>query len=228
MIVALTCGTTIKGAHDDIASVMACLDAHGKGPGRRFVHLDGALNAMVLPFLVGVPDGIRPTFRHGIDSISTSGHKMIGTPMPCGVLIARKVHSDRVASAIAYLRSNDTTLMGSRNGHAVVAVWARLLGHGRTGYTADARRCVAMADSLTMQLAAARVPVQCNPYGMTVVFPEPGETIVKRYQLACYRGQAHAILMPNVTTELMSAFRDDYLAWWRSEAPHGQERGIAA
>ena len=132
VIVALTCGTTVKGAHDDIAAVIACLDAAGLGPDRRFVHVDGALNAMVLPFAAGAPFAIQPSFRHGIDSLSTSGHKMIGTPMPCGVLIARRAHVDRVASAIAYLRSSDTTLMGSRNGHAVLSIWSRLIGYGAT------------------------------------------------------------------------------------------------
>lgn len=228
VIVALTCGTTVKGAHDDVAAVIACLDAHGFGPDRRYVHLDGALNAMVLPFLDGVPDGIRPTFRHGIDSISTSGHKMIGTPMPCGVLIARKQHSDRVASAIAYLRSNDTTLMGSRNGHAVVAVWARLLGHGRAGYTADARRCVASAEKLAARLCGAHVPVLWNEHGMTVVFPQPCEAIVTRYQLACHRGEAHAIIMPNVDEGLISEFVGDYLTWWADEALPVQRISVAA
>ena len=60
---------------------------------RRFVHIDGALNAMVLPFLAEAPSSMQPSFAHAIDSISTSGHKMIGTPMPCGALIARRVHS---------------------------------------------------------------------------------------------------------------------------------------
>ncbi|MGE3246099.1 MAG: histidine decarboxylase [Beijerinckiaceae bacterium] len=215
VIVVLTCGTTMKGAHDDVAAVMNCLDVHGFRPGKRFVHLDGALNAMVLPFLEGVPDGLMPTFRHQIDSISTSGHKMIGTPMPCGVLIAQKKHVDRVASSVAYLRSNDTTLMGSRNGHAVVAVWARLFGYGQARYAEDARRCVEKAQFLAGQLAIWGAAPLWNPYGMTVVFPEPEERIVNRYQLACYRGQAHAIIMPNVTDDLIQEFLEEYLCWWR-------------
>jgi len=228
VIVALTCGTTMKGAHDDVAAVVTCLDAHGFGRDRRYVHLDGALNAMVLPFLDGVSEGIKPSFRHGIDSISTSGHKMIGTPMPCGVLIARKQHVNRVASSIAYLRSNDTTLMGSRNGHAVVAVWARLLGHGRAGYAADARRCVASSQTMSARLREAHVPVLCNEHGMTVVFPEPSEAIVRRYQLACYRGQAHAIIMPNVEESLLGEFLGDYLAWWAHASQLTRRVGVAA
>ena len=79
VIVALTCGTTVRGAHDDIGGVLARLDASGFGAERRFVHVDGALNAMVLPFVDDAPATLRPSFRHAIDSISTSGHKMIGT-----------------------------------------------------------------------------------------------------------------------------------------------------
>ena len=215
-IVALTCGTTVKGAHDDIAAVIACLDAAGIGPGRRFVHIDGALNAMVLPFTAEAPLAIQPSFRHGIDSISTSGHKMIGTPMPCGVLIARRNHVERVASAIAYLRSSDTTLMGSRNGHAVLSIWSRLIGHGASGYRADVRACLARTGRLVAALREAGVPVLCNPHSLTVVFPQPSEAIVRTFQLACNKGEAHAIVMPNVTDALIGRFVADYLAWWKT------------
>ena len=37
-----------------------------------------------------------------------------------------------------------------------------------------------------------------------------------RYQLACHRGEAHAIVMPNVTDTLLVRFLADYLGWWRS------------
>jgi histidine decarboxylase len=216
LIVALTCGTTVKGAHDDIAAVDACLELAGLGLGRRYIHVDGALNAMVLPFTTGVPFAIQPSFRHGIDSMSTSGHKMIGTPMPCGVLIARRGHVDRVASAIAYLRSSDTTLMGSRNGHAVLSIWSRLMGHGACGYRADVRACLARTATLVAALRAADVPVLCNPHSLTVVFPEPDEAIVRTYQLACNKGEAHAIVMPNVTDALIGRFVTDYVAWWKA------------
>ncbi len=217
VIVALTCGTTMKGAHDDIAGAIERLEEAGIARGNHYIHVDGALNAMVIPFLAEAPDAIRPSFRHAIDSISTSGHKMIGTPMPCGALIARKEHVDRIASAIAYLRSNDTTLMGSRNGHAVLAIWARFMGHRKDGYSADASSCVERAKTLAERLRHGGVPVLLNPFSLTVVFPEPDETIVQTYQLACHRSEAHAIVMPNVTHALLSRFADDYLDWWTAE-----------
>ena len=217
VIVALTCGTTVKGAHDDIAAAMVRLEGAGFDAARRFVHVDGALNAMVLPFLEGVPECLRPTFRHGIDSLSTSGHKMIGIPMPCGVLIARRGHVTRVASAIAYLRSDDTTLMGSRNGHAVLALWTRLISHGVEGFRSDAQVCLNRANRLAESLRAKGVPVMHNPWSLTVLFPEPDASIVKRFQLSCVGNQAHAIIMPNVEQLRLQRFLDSYLTWWQEQ-----------
>lgn len=214
VIVALTCGTTMKGAHDDIAGALFTLASAGYDRDRRYVHVDGALNAMVVPFLQHVPPAIVPSFETDIDSLSTCGHKMIGTPMPCGALVCRKPHSDRIARAVAHLGTNDTTLMGSRNGHAVLAVWARLFGHGYGGYAHDALACVNRAQNLARQLSALGIDALCNPYSVTVVFPEPAEQIVRTYQLACNQGLAHAVVMPNVTEALLDRFVADYAAWW--------------
>jgi len=219
---ALTCGTTMKGAHDDIAGALRVLDAAGYGRDRRFVHVDGALNAMVIPFVGSAPAGIRPSFRMAIDSISTSGHKMVGAPMPCGVLVARRTHVERVASAVSYLRSNDTTLMGSRNGHAVLAIWNRVTRHGVKGFAADVAGCLARAEWLAEELRTMMAPVLRNPLSLTVVFPAPSEAIVRRYQLACHRGQAHAVVMPNVGDALIDRFLADYAAWWRGVSPLGE------
>ena len=221
LVIALTCGTTMKGAHDNIAEIIRLLDEAGITADHRYIHVDGALNAMVIPFIYSAPIEIKPSFHLAIDSISTSGHKMIGTPMPCGVLVARKHHVDRVASAVAYLRSNDTTLMGSRNGHAVLAIFAKLFGHGTAGYRRDVSKCLKMACRVTSELKRSGVPAQCNPHSLTIVFPQPEETIVKLYQLACYQGNAHAIIMPNVTDDLVNRFKVQYLAWWRMKTGGG-------
>lgn len=212
VILALTCGTTMKGAHDDIGSCVNVLARVGIDPSRRFVHVDGALNAMVLPFVDVLPRGIRPSFRHGIDSMSTSGHKMIGTPMPCGVLVVRREHVRRVASTVSYLRSDDTTLMGSRNGHAVLAIWNRLMRLGIAGFRHNARTCIKRAEGFAKSLCSTGVPVLLNSHSLTVVFPKPSERLVTKYQLACHGNCAHAIVMPNVKADLIDRFLDDYTA----------------
>ena len=213
VILVLTCGTTMKGAHDDIAGAIAVLDAAGYGEDRRYIHVDGALNAMVVPFLPEAARSISPSFEMPIDSVSTSGHKMIGTPMPCGALVCRKVHIDRIARAVAYLRSNDTTLMGSRNGHAVLAIWARLLGRGYAAFASDARHCARRAQDLAAELRLTGAQVLCNPHSLTVVFAQPDEAMVRTYQLACDKGLAHAIVMPSVSDALLDRFVDDFQAF---------------
>jgi histidine decarboxylase len=58
--------------------------------------------AMTAAFQIDrVPHAIQPSFKHGIDSLSTSGHKMIGTPMPCGALVAKRQHVEWISSAVA-------------------------------------------------------------------------------------------------------------------------------
>lgn len=203
----------MKGAHDDIAGALAVLEAMGLGRDRRYLHVDGALNATVIPFLKRAQDRIRPSFEMGIDSILTSGHKMIGTSITCGVLVARRIHVDRIARAVAYLKSNDTTLVGSRNGHAVLSIWARLFGHGYGSYAHDALSCSLRAEALVDRLRSCGRPELCNPHALTVVFDEPRPEIVNRYRLAANKGLAHAIVVPNVTDDLLDLFAADYLNW---------------
>jgi hypothetical protein len=54
---------------------------------------------------------------------------------------------------------------------------------------------------------------------IAVVFPQPPEHVVKTYQLACYKGAAHAIVMPNVTDALLDAFVHDCRNGWRELSP---------
>ena len=95
----------------------------------------------------------------------------------------------------------------------------RLITHNRDGYRADTEGCVARAARMAAKLRSNGIPVLCNPYSLTVVFPRPSEAIVNTYQLACNDGDAHAVIMPNVSEQLIGRFTNDYLAWWASAAP---------
>jgi histidine decarboxylase len=92
------------------------------------------------------------------------------------------------------------------------------MGHGIEGFCRDAETCRERAESLAEDLRAQGVPVLLNPFSLTVLFPEPDPAMVKRFQLSCSGGQAHAIVMPNVGEDQLRRFRDAYLAWWDAEA----------
>ncbi len=66
------------------------------------------------------------TFRKPIGSVSVSGHKFVGAPVPCGVVITRFKHVLALSSDVEYLNSRDATIMGSRNGHAPIYLWYTL------------------------------------------------------------------------------------------------------
>ena len=68
-----------------------------------YIHADAALSGMILPF---VDDPQPYGFDSGFDSVSVSGHKMIGAPLPCGVALTRKHYVSRVARSIE-LRGRD-------------------------------------------------------------------------------------------------------------------------
>ena len=66
-----------------------------------------------IPFVKRAP---MVTFKKPIGSVSVSGHKFIGAPVPCGVVITRQKYISALANNVEYLNSRDATIMGSRNG----------------------------------------------------------------------------------------------------------------
>jgi histidine decarboxylase len=78
-------GTTMKGAVDDLGKIRGVLD--DLAIPNFYMHADAALSGMILPF-VDSPQAW--DFADGADSIAISGHKFLGSPVPCGVALARK------------------------------------------------------------------------------------------------------------------------------------------
>lgn len=77
------------------------------------------------------------TFKKPIGSVSVSGHKFVGCPMPCGVQITRLKHIETLGRDVEYLASRDATIMGSRNGHAPLYLWYTLNRKGYRGFQKD-------------------------------------------------------------------------------------------
>ena len=84
-IICANIGTTMKGAVDDIKAIQAIFEELAIS--KKYLHADCALSGMILPFLKESPAW---NFSHGVDSLSISGHKMIGSPLPCGIVLAKQ------------------------------------------------------------------------------------------------------------------------------------------
>ena len=204
-------GTTMKGAVDDLDRVRDILD--DLAITNRYIHADAALSGMILPFV----DDPQPFgFDSGVDSMSISGHKMIGAPLPCGVVLTRQSYVSRIARSIEYIGALDTTISGSRSFLGPLMMWYALQRHGLEGFRSIVADCLAMARYAEERFNEAGIPAWTNRNSVTVVFPKPSAKIIRKWQLAPFREIAHMITMPHVTRELVDELVDDIV---REQAP---------
>ncbi len=200
-------GTTMKGAVDDIARVREIFD--DLAVQRYYIHADAALSGLILPF---VPEPQPFDFADGAHSISISGHKMIGSPLPCGVVLALKENVDRIARSVEYVGVLDTTLSGSRNAISPLILWYALRRAGTDGFPRTVQACLARADYAVARFAEAGIEAWRNRNSITVVFPRPGDEVFRKWQVAPYRDIGHLITMPHVTEPIIDAFVADVVA----------------
>lgn len=192
-IVVANIGTTMTEAIDDVATIHTALDTAGVT--HRYVHSDAALAGIPLATI-----GPRPAFdlADGADSISISGHKFLGTPLVCGVAIARR-GAEELAPQVNYIDSRDTTISGSRNGLAVAMLWYAIRTLGTPGMGLRAERARATAAYAHRQLHSIGWPSWRNPHAFTVMLRPLPTAITARWPLPTHHGWSHLICMPGVT-----------------------------
>ncbi|RVW37111.1 Serine decarboxylase [Vitis vinifera] len=169
-IINVNIGTTVKGAVDDLDLVIETLEECGFTHDRFYIHCDGALFGLMMPFVKRAP---KVTFKKPIGSVSVSGHKFVGCPMPCGVQITRMEHINALSRNVEYLASRDATIMGSRNGHAPIFLWYTLNRKGYKGFQKEVQKCLRNAHYLKDRLRDAGISAMLNELSSTVVFERP-------------------------------------------------------
>lgn len=199
-------GTTMKGAIDNLGAIKEILK--DKAIARYYIHADAALSGMILPFT----DNPQPfDFAAGIDSISISGHKFPGCPMPCGVVLARRGLVDRVARSVEYIGTNDTTVLGSRNGITPLFLWYAIQALREDGFCEMVAGCFAVADYAIERFAARDIKAWRHKNSVTVVFPRTNEEVLQKWQIALQGSDAHLIAMPHVTKDKIDQFIGELL-----------------
>ncbi len=199
-------GTTMKGAVDDIGKAREILD--DLAITNHYIHADAALSGMILPFV----DDPQPFgFDAGFDSMAVSGHKMIGSPMPCGIALTRQEYVGRIARSIEYVGVLDTTLTGSRNAITPLMMWYAFRQRGLDGFREIVGECLNVAEYAVARFNDSGIPAWRNKNSVTVVFPRPPDEVVRKWQLAPYENIAHLIAMPHVTRETIDMVVDDCL-----------------
>jgi histidine decarboxylase len=205
-------GTTMTEAIDDVGRIRRIL-ADLAIP-ESYIHCDAALCGMTLPFIDNAPVY---DFRAGIDSISISGHKFIGSPVPCGIVLAKRRYVERIARSIEYIGTLDTTLTGSRNGIAPLILWYAIRTRGPEGFRREVAGCLEKARYAVQRLRAIGVDAWRNPFAITVVFPRPADPVLAKWQIAVHRDRAHIITMQTVRRQQIDEFVEDLAASRRPE-----------
>jgi histidine decarboxylase len=221
IIVNLNYGTTFKGAYDNVKKVCDTLlpifeerglvsrDVEykdGKFDTRRgfWIHVDGALGAGYMPFLakagISIPEfdfGLRSPLSKNLDSVDmvssivTSGHKWLGCPWPCGVLLTKVKYQMQPPDKAEYIGAPDTTFAGSRNGFSPIVLWYRI------AQSSDEDRAkVSLAAQELAKTVAKRLKdevqkkwnfdlyVDRSPQAITVRFRTPNKDLVRKWSLS--------------------------------------------
>ena len=200
-------GTTMKGACDNLATIRSILDEFAIT--NAYIHADAALSGMILPFVNGAPPW---DFADGADSISISGHKFLGSPLPCGVVLARKAHVERISRSIEYIGALDTTIAGSRSAIAPLYLWYRLRTLGQEGCRALVQRTLSLSDYAIASLAKHGIEAWRHRHSITVVFSRPPAELMRKWVIAPRKGIGHIITLPHVSEEIIEEFAADFAA----------------
>ncbi|MEO3780957.1 histidine decarboxylase [Micromonospora sp. B11E3] len=203
-IVVATAGTTMAEAVDDSTRIRAVLDEYGVAG---HLHVDAALSGIPLAL-----DGqLRLDDAGGIGSIAVSGHKFLGVPTPCGVVLIRdSVRTN--GSHVSYTDTVDTTITGSRCGLAAALLWHAVALHGREGHRWRVSEARTLAAYAVYQLTAAGWPAWRHGHAFTVVIKTPPEPVRKKWLLATDGDTSHIICMPGISKGQIDAFVADVAA----------------
>lgn len=189
-----------------------------------YLHVDAAFGGFVLPFLKELGHDI-PIFDFqapGVCSITVDSHKMGLAPIPAGgILFRNEKIEENISWNISYLAGGEAkhaTIVGTRSGASVIAVWSLIRHLGREGYTRIIKRCM----RLTWTLAEEIPKIQ----GLEVI-TEPTMNIIgltshtldikqvalrlrlKGWAVALFPRHIRIVAMPHVREEHVDEFLED-------------------
>jgi histidine decarboxylase len=129
--------------------------------------------------------------------------------VPSGVVLMR--NSDREALRITnnYTGAADSTISGSRSGHAPLFLWYAIQRWGHAGFRQRALKSLDDAAYTVTRLRQLGWPAWRHQGALTVVLAAPPEKLIRKWQLATAAGWSHVICMPGIPRTRIDAFLAD-------------------
>ncbi|MGI0116125.1 pyridoxal-dependent decarboxylase [Zooshikella sp. RANM57] len=102
IIIVLNFGSSMVGAYDSLSKINTIINDLNLSRDRVHIHADAALGGFILPF---VSEYQEVFFDNGLDSLSLSGHKVLGCPIPYGLFLTFESHLYAMTSRVEYIDS---------------------------------------------------------------------------------------------------------------------------
>lgn len=207
-IIFATLGTTVLGAIDNIHLIKRAL--HNAGIKDYYIHADAAFSGMVLPF---VNDPQPYQFPDGIDSIAISGHKLIGSPIPCGVVIAKGSLIENILGDVPYApgHKSDSTLSGSRNGITPLFLWYAIKRYGDEGFKQLIAEGFAKVEKVINQFKQHDIDAWSNKNSMMIVIPKLTDNLLKKWCVPSGFGYSSLTALPKLTDKMVDEIIKDIM-----------------
>ncbi|EAA1783642.1 histidine decarboxylase [Salmonella enterica subsp. diarizonae] len=184
-------GTTVTAAVDDISIIQKKMTEAGYDREDYYIHSDAALSEMIIPFC---DDPQHFDFADGADSVAISGHKVIGTKIPCGVVLAKKENVAMITHEIEYIAAHDKTITGSRNGHTPLMMWLGIKQYTYDQHKARIKYCIDNAQYAVDKFNEYGIKAWRNKNSTTVVFPKPSSELIKKWLLSTEGERSHMVI----------------------------------
>jgi len=209
-------GSTGLGSVDPIEELSRLAATHDI-----YLHVDAAFGGFVLPFLeeAGYPSRRFDFGLPGVCSITMDPHKMGRSPIPAGSLLFRDESLARYAATnVSYLTGGEAeqrTLVGTRPGASVAAVWAALHRFGRAGFVRIVREAMELTHWLSREidlipgfsLVAEPVMNLIGVRSARLSSHELASTLrVQGWGVAAFDGFVRIVVMPHLTRSKLAPF----------------------
>jgi len=206
-IIVANIGTTVVSAIDNINKIKNALKKAKITD--YFLHADAAFDGMILPFVKNPPPF---RFSDGIDSITISGHKLIGAPIPCGIVLTKKIHVASIGKIIAYVKKPDTTISGSRNGITPLFLWYAINRIGKNGFKLLINEGFKKANYALKVFNRNGIKAWKNKYALTVIFPALSSQLLKKWNIPTGYGFSQITALPKLSYKMIDELCKDIVA----------------
>jgi len=196
-VIIATLGNTITSAIDNVRTIRNIIQ---KKKVEAYVHADAAFDGMILPF---IKTCYPFQLTDGIDSISISGHKIIGAPLPCGIVLIHKKYIDYTKRSIDIIDNFDCTVTGSRAGFASLILWEAIFKNKYKGFQKFIEECLEKAERFTNLCNQAGVPAWKFEHAMTIVLDRLPEEITKKWRAPSNNQYTTLTALPKLTEKML-------------------------